>query len=311
MDKLLLTAGFAIVGLSLSAQNKSSETVPSLVPVQTIITVEARNSHDNGAPSLKREDVMAYERHDRLKVTDLVSFEGETAGPELIVLVDDASSMSLGIQLEDLRSFIEAQPAKTLIGIAYMQNGAVEMVQDLTANHRQAAEALRLPVSSAGVMDSPYLSLSDLIKKWPDHSSRREVVLITSGDGRLGSVGAMNPYLDGAIQDAQHSGIVVYAIYTSAIGHEGHNDWSVNRDQNHLAQIAEETGGEAYIQGIDPPVSFAPFLKEIAARLANQYRVTFLMKPETKGGFRSVKFATEVPNAELVTPARVYVPAAR
>ena len=62
MGKLLFTAGLAIGGLFLLAQNKS-QTDPSLVPVQTIITVEARNDQGKDVPSLNRGDVMAYERH--------------------------------------------------------------------------------------------------------------------------------------------------------------------------------------------------------------------------------------------------------
>jgi hypothetical protein len=37
--------------------------------------------------------------------------------------------------------------------------------------------------------------------------------------------------------------------------------------------------------------------------------MTFLPKPEKKAGMQSVKLQTEVPNAELVSADRVYVPA--
>ena len=78
-----------------------------------------------------------------------------------------------------------------------------------------------------------------------------------------------------------------------------------------LGQIAEETGGEAYMLGFGPPISFAPYLEDIAERLAHQYRVTVLLKTSTRAGFRDVRFGTEVPNAELVAASRVYVPAGR
>lgn len=308
MDKLLFAAGLAIAAPFLFAQTKP-QTAPSLVSVQAIITVEARHDHDKNVPSLKREDVMAYERQERLRVTDLVPFDGQNAGVELFLLIDDASSTSLGSQLGDLRHFIETQPAQTSVGIGYMRNGTVHIAQDLTTNHSLTSKTLRLPLSFPGVMASPYLSLSDLIKRWPGNSSRREVVLVTSGVDPLGGMGPMNPYLDNAIEDAQRHGIIVYAIYTPAAGHAGHSFWRLNWGQNHLAQIAEETGGEAYMLGFGPPVSFAPYLDEITAHLAHQYRVTFLMKPENKRGLRNVRFATEVPNAELVSASRVYVPA--
>jgi hypothetical protein len=100
----------------------------------------------------------------------------------------------------------------------------------------------------------------------------------------------------------------VYGIYTPGAGHSGHSFWLMNWGQNHLAQIAEETGGESYMLGFGPPVSFAPYLGEIAEHLAHQYLVTFLITPGKKAGLQPVRLTTEVPNAELVAADKVYVP---
>ena len=121
----------------------------------------------------------------------------------------------------------------------------------------------------------------------------------------------MNPYLDTAIKDAQRNGIVVYAIYMPSAGHAGHSLWRMNWAQSHLAQIAEETGGEAYMLGFGPPISLAPYLEDIAERLAHQYRVTVQFRPASKASLHDVRFVTEVPNAELVSASRVYVPTSR
>ena len=101
---------------------------------------------------------------------------------------------------------------------------------------------------------------------------------------------------------------MVYAINTPVIGHAGHSYWRANWGQNHLAQLAEETGAEPYVMGFGPPVSFAPYLEDLAQHLSHQYRLTFLMKPARKASFQSVKLRTETPNVELVAPHRVYVP---
>jgi len=304
MSRLILTAGFALGGLGLLAVD-APQTPPASVPVQMVVTVEAR--HGAEIPALQHGDVQAYERHERLQVTDLMALKGENAGLELFFLMDDSSNTSLGMQLGDVRKFIEAQPAATAIGVGYMRNGTVDIVQNFTTDHSHAAKGLRLPLSSGGAMASPYLSLSDLIKRWPRTAARREVVMVTSGVDPLGGMGPMNPYMDAAIEDAQRSGVIVYAIYTPAAGHGGHSFYRINWAQNHLAQIAEETGGEAYMLGFGAPVSFAPYLEEIAGHLANQYRVTFL-KPGEKAGLHDVKFTTEVPNAELVAAKKVFVP---
>jgi hypothetical protein len=306
MVRSILMTGLAVGGMVLLAQD-DLRTSPDLAPVQTIVTVEARHGKD--VPLLTRDDVAAYERRDRLQVTDVVPLQGQNADLDLFLLVDDASSWTLGSQLGDLRQFIETLPAATAVGIGYMRNGTFDTVQNLTAGHGRAAQALRLPMSSASIMASPYLSLSDLIKRWPGNSPRREVILATSGIDPLGGMGQIDPYLDAAIEDAQRAGIIVYAIYMPAAGHAGHSFWSSNWAQSHLAQIAEETGSEAYMLGLGAPVAFAPYLADIAAHLAHQYRVGVLVKAENKPGLREIKFATEAPNAELVAGAKLYVPA--
>jgi len=306
MHKLHLTAaGFGMLSMLLLAQEKVS--APT-VPVQMIVTVEARHDHDKNIPVLNRDDIMVSQRNQRLPVRELIPCPGEHTCLELFILIDDASGPSLGSQLGDLRQFIEAQPAPASIGIGYMRNATVDVAQELTRDHAKAARALRLPLGSPGAMPSPFLSLSDLIKRWPTSPARHEVLLVSSGIDLLG--GALsNPYVDAAIEHAQRAGIIVYAIYTPGAGHGGHSFWQMNWGQNHLAQIAEETGGEAYMLGFGPPVSFAPYLTEVAEHLAHQYLVTFLIKPGNKPGFQAVRLTTEVPNAELVAASRVYVPA--
>ncbi len=132
-------------------------------------------------PAINREDVMVYEGKDRDTVTEWIPAQGDRAALELFILLDDGSSSSLGTQLDDIRKFINAQPASTKVGIAYMQNGMARIVQDLTADHAQAAKALRLPMGVRGANGSPYFSLSDLIKHWPESSGRREVLMASDG----------------------------------------------------------------------------------------------------------------------------------
>lgn len=298
----IFAAGLTTSGLFLFVSNKP-ESAP--VPVQAIVTVEARHTHGTEVPTLQAGDVTPYEHRDRLQVTELAPLQGDHAGLQLFVLLDDSSSWT---QLADVRGFIETQPAMTAIGVGYMRNGMVDIAREFTPDHSRAAKALRIPLSWTEA--SPYLSLSDLIKRWPATTDRRAVVTMTSGVDPLGGLGPTDPYLDAAIEDAQRNGITVYAIYVPAVGHSGHSAFRINWGQSHLAQIAEETGGEAYMLGFGPPVSLAPYLEDVAAHLMHQYRVTFLMTPGKKGELREVRFTTEVPNAELVAASKVYVPAA-
>jgi len=126
---LLAVAALASGPWSAVAQEASS----TGVPVHVVVTVEPR--HGSSVPVINREDVMVYQGHDRARVTDWISLQGERAGLQLFILIDDAASTILGSQLEDLRQFINAQPSTTTIGVAYMRNGTAEILQNPTNDH--------------------------------------------------------------------------------------------------------------------------------------------------------------------------------
>jgi hypothetical protein len=280
-------------------------------PAHLVVTVEAH--HGTDIPTINREDVMVYEGRERDTVTEWIPAQGDHAALELVILIDDGASSTLGNQLEDLRHFIDGQPDTAKIGVAYMQNGLAKIVQNPTSDHALAAKALRLPMGVGGINASPYFSVSDLIKRWPQTTARREVLLVTDGIDRYYGTGDLDdPYLSAAIDDALRAGVIVSAIYNPGVGHFGHSYWQTYWGQIYLSHLTEETGGEGYDMGFTgPPVSFSPYLDDLGRRLGHQYLLTFLAKPEKKAGWQRVRVKTEVSNADLVAPGRVYVSPAK
>jgi hypothetical protein len=303
-NAVLGLAVFMCGGASLSAQQAPAATG---VPVHMVVTVEPHHGAD--VPEVNREDVMVFEGKSRDMVTEWVPAQGDRAALELFVLLDDGSSDSLGNQLKDIAQFINAQPDSAKIGVAYMQNGVAKIVQDLTSDHAQAAKALRLPMGMRGTNGSPYFALSDLIKRWPQSTARREILMATDGvDLYYGSRDLSDPYVAEAIDDAQRAGIVVSAIYTPGVGHFGHSYWQTYWGQLYLAQLADKTGGEAYDIGFTgSPVSFVPYLDDVTHRLNHQYLLTFLAAPPKKAGWQSIKLRSEVSRVDLVSADKVYV----
>jgi hypothetical protein len=309
MKKHFLTAAlaFALVAVVTTSRTSFAQASTSAGnAVNVVITVEAH--HGNVVPVINPEDVMVYEGHDRDKVTGVVPLTGDHAGLELFLLIDDAANSSFDNQLRDLKEFINSQPASTAIGVGYMRDGTVEVVQNPTTDHAQTAKSLRIPLGNPGTSPSPYFSIVDLTKRWPAAPLRREVVMMSDGIDRFGGSGPDDPYVDEAIDGVQKAGITVYSIYTPGIGHYGHNFWRINWGQNYLGELSDKSGGEMYNYMTGPAVSFNPFLDDLSNRLTHQLLVTFIPKPESKPGLRAVRFRTEVPNAELVGPDRVYVP---
>jgi hypothetical protein len=258
---------------------------------------------------VNRDDVMVYEGHDRDRVTEWIPAQGDHAALELFILIDDESTASLGSQMEDIRTFINAQPTSSQVGVAYMQDGIARIVQNLTADHALAAKSLRLPMGSAGVNGSPYFAVSDLVKRWPASTARRQVLMISDGIDRFyGSGDPDDPYLEQAADSAIRAGIQVSAIYMPGAGHFAHSYWQSYWGQIYLSQIADKTGGESYYIGFSgPPVSFAPYLQDLEQRLEHQYLLSFIPKPQKKSGWQHIRLHTEVSNVDLVSAGQVYV----
>lgn len=276
-------------------------------PIHLVVTVEPKRG--NEVPAIQKNEVMVYEGKDRDQVTGWVPARGDRAAMELFILVDDSSSANLGTQLDDLRKFIEEQPATTKVGVAYMRNGVADILQNLTDDHGAAAKALRLPMGIGGANASPYFSLSDLAKKWPASNARHAVFMVTDGIDRYYGMGDLqDPYVDTAVDDAIRANIIVSAIYEPDAGHFGHSYWQSYWGQLYLAQVADRTGGEAYYIGMTgAPVSFTPYLQDLSRRWGNQYWLSFIPKAEKKSGWRNIRLTTEVQNVDLITAEKAWV----
>ena len=93
------------------------------VPVQTVVTVVPH--HGGKAPAIQKSG-----RGGAAGATAryfLGSAQGQKAGLQLLLLLDDSARLSMASQLGVLREFIDRQPPSTLIGVGYMYNGTVNM----------------------------------------------------------------------------------------------------------------------------------------------------------------------------------------
>jgi len=297
----MLLVGFCTTTPSFSAQQKTAGTTP----VSVVVSAEAKQGND--VPNIFRQDVRVTAGRNRLEVTSWEPYQGNKAGLELMVLIDELSRPNLSLNFDDLRRFFDAQPASTEIAVGYMENGSVRMAQKFTSDHSLAAKALHIPVGLAAGETSPYLAVADAIKSWPESDRRHVIFMISSGFDPM-QPGSQDTYLQNAITHAQRTGTQVYAIYAEGSSHFSHSFWRINQAQSNLSQLADETGGESYFQGNNTPVSFTPFLDQFAARLNHQYKLTFLAPAGKKSTYLHIQVQTEVPNVELVTADRVFVP---
>jgi hypothetical protein len=296
-----------IFGPTVSANDADSS---NQVPVHMVVTVKAHRGDQ--VPVVAANDVKVFQRDKQDMVASWLPFQGDRAGLQLFILIDDTSRDSVSLQFKSIEKFIDEQPASTSIGIGYMRNGMVVAAQALTPDRDLAKKALRLPMGAAVGYTSPYLSLSDLMKKWPETKDRREILMITSGIDPLGGGFSNdpynNPYLNAAANQAQRGGFVVYSIYTSGAGVGGRGrGFRTAFQQAGLDLLSQKTGGETYYLGFGSPVDFTPYLDDVSYSLKHQYELVFLAKSGKKPALEPVKVKTEMPKIGLVTATDGYV----
>ncbi len=301
---LLFSALFTLSVYPLVGQQE-----PAFPGIQASLIVSAEPRHGANVPALHAEDVIVTQGKQRDQVISLEPLLDSQAGVQVFILIDDSLSTSdLGPKLNDIRQFINVQPANVQVGVAYMRNGTALIAQNPTNDHALAAKSLRLPTGESAGGASPYFSLGELIKHWPETNAARQVIMITDGvDPYWDNFRLDDPYVNEAIAQAQRGRVVVNAIYARGDGHVGHTLWRNNLGQSFLSELADSTGGEAYYLANDSPPSFAPYLNQIVKRMQHEYLLTFSAQPGNKSGLQAVKIATEVPNLDLVAQSRVYV----
>jgi len=225
---------------------------------------------------------------------------------ELFVLIDDAANVDFDSKLQELRRFVILQPAAVSIGVAYIRDGTLQIVENPTRDRLKAVRALRAPLGSGSA--NPYCALSDLIRHWQRRSLRRDIVMVSPGIKDSATAGAVCVNVETAIADAERAGIAVYALYNPTADSPS-GEWP-KIDSEEINLVCYETGGEAYFLTRNPLESIDPFLADITEHLAHQYLVKFLIAPGPESGFQPIYVNSGLSSVELMVPESVWVPMA-
>jgi len=282
--------------------------VSAAAPGTVSMTVTAVGKKDTSPPLVTKDDVQLYLNKERTQIADWK----HGGNLYLAVLIDDSLDASIANQWNDLKAFLTSQPDTTYVSVSYARNGTAMLVQDFTNDHELAAKALRIPLGGGGAFSSPYLTLLDLMKRWPASADRRSILLISSGiDYFRGGFDFRSPDLDSTIGRAQKQNINVWTIYAPDAGHRGRGFFIANRAQSNLSQLSDETGAESFYLGTAAPVTLKPYFDELSTHLSNQYLLTFKASGGAKGRFERVRVATELPYVEFLVASQAFLPAAK
>jgi hypothetical protein len=272
-----------------------------------IVTAEAVKG-GGSPPAIAKPDVLVFLNGKRAPVTDWQPLSANHAPLQLYLVLDDSTGSNIATQFSVLKKFIQDLPSEAAIGLAYMRNGTVDIVQTPTSDHAAAAAKLRLPAEPMSVAGSPYESVSALIKQWPASNARREMLVISNGVDENWLQGGPDAYTARAVHDAQRAGIVISTIYWVGVGHLSHTFWFTSWGEEYLSELSAQTGGESFSFGPGMnPVTIDNYLASLKRHLANQYMLTFEVPAGTPSGWQRVLVRTEVPNVDLVAATSVYV----
>jgi hypothetical protein len=275
------------------------------VPVTTVVTVLGPNF--TAPPALGKTDVIVRVKDHREDVIGWDSAQGEKSALELAIVIDDLTN--IGNQMDDLRKFIHSQSKATSVGLFYANNGVTQAVAPFSTDHDEVASKVRITLGQAGASTSIYLSLMDVMSRWHPSGARREILVIADGIDRFRG-DPDSPDVAATIEKAQKAGIMIHTLYARGGGREGRNLFRVNYGQSNLAQMADGTGGEAFFQGLETPISFTPYLEQLDMVLHNQYILTFTTPRSLKknGELRGFKVSTEQHNVEISAARYIWVP---
>ncbi len=243
-------------------------------------------------------------------VTNWTPLRGAKNPVELVLLIDGSARTSLGMQLGTITEFIKEMPSNAKMAVAYMMNGSALMASPLSSDPNVVLSGLHMPIGTPGSSASPYFCLSDLAKRWPsnDATARREVVMITDGvDYYEMRYDPDDPYVEAAIKDSLHAGLVVYAMYWTNQGWVDSTQYENDAGQNLLLEVTQATGGNSYWQGMGNPVSFDPYFKDLRQRLENQYELGFATPPNKGPEVQQLKLKIDAESSKVTAPDKVFV----
>ena len=292
-------------GTDAGARARKTEARGSVRSVTIPVTLNRRGGN---AP---REELQLLELvvQEDGEAQEILSARGADRAPlAFAVLIQDDLQSPVSNEINGLAQYIRALPAGSRVMVGYLRAGSPQITQRFTNDLEHAAKALRIPIgASAAAPFNPYVELADVLKRFESlPTGRRAVLLISDGvdvsRGLDNSTPGQSIDLQRAINEAQRRGVAIYSIYAPTNLTAGGNIVLAGNGQGSLKRLSDETGGRAFFQGANAPVSFDPFLRELTGLLNRQFALTYLSTHPRKE-FHRIKLQTAQTNIELAYPS--------
>jgi VWFA-related protein len=250
-------------------------------------------------------DITVREDGDAQKV---LSMRGIGASPLTIaILIQDGVVPSVSSDVSRIADFVRRLPRGSRVLVGYIRSGSLQVRQKFTSDLERAASALRPPIPFASASSSnTYVEIIEGLRRFDSQPTGRRAMLVVSdgldADQGLG-LAPQSLNLERAIKESQRRSVAIYSFYAPTVNTTGTgNQLLIGNAQGSLERLSEETGGRAFFQGMSAPVSFEPFLLDLASSLTRQIALTYL-STHTSKGYHRIEVKSDRQDIEIDHPA--------
>jgi hypothetical protein len=286
----LLAAAAGVLLLFSAAAPLAIAQTPTMIVLRAMPQSVKRGDGYRAQPPLTKDDIGEI-RLNR-KPVPIVSVDPVLKGPhtlQIMVLLDSMQMIGGNGQFDSMRKFFNSMPPNVEIGVGWMLQSHVRVVQPFTTDRKLVSSDTVLrrqtqpeAASSKNDNGNPFSCLRDLAAHWPggnDPAKLRAVLMFTDGIIRSNAQqqggDQLNPDVDGASRIMQQYGVIPYPFfYMDFPTLQGRTEGAAFEGQEHFTQLVADTGGYALFEGQFSPSSFDPLLDRFYSDLQNAVVVT-------------------------------------
>ena len=238
----------------------------------------------------------------------VLSMRGIGASPLTIaILIQDGVVPSVSSDVGRIADFVRRLPRGSRVLVGYIRSGSLQVRQKFTSDLERAASAIRPPIPFASASSSnTYVEVIEGLRRFDSQPTGRRAMLVVSNGLDINDGAGISPQslnLERAIKESQRRSVAVYSFYAPTVNATGiGNQLLIGNAQGSLERLSEETGGRAFFQGTGAPVSFEPFLLDLASSLTRQIALTYL-STHTNKGYHRIEVKSDRQDIEIDHPA--------
>lgn len=273
-------------------------------PVTIPLTIHT--PRDEVTPELQNIDLTVSEDGEPQTILSIRGI-GTNSPITIAVLIQDDLVPSVANEIKALAEFIRNLPKGSRVMIGYLRTGSLQVRQKFTNDLEKAAKSLRAPSGFANVGPyNPYVEVVEALRKFDAQPlGRRAILLVSDGldisRGVDSSAPTQSVDLQRAVNESQRRGVAIYGFYSPTMASAA-NRLLAGNAQGSLLRLSDETGGQAFFQGLGVPVSFEPFIRQLDVSLQKQAALTFL-STHLKKGFHRIEVKSATPGVRIAFPS--------